>query len=210
VFRLFDRLTARVPGPKLADEALLLRLPEMRDYESYARIREQSRSFLEPWEPIWPEDDLTQAAFQRRVTRAKEDMARDQAYSFLIFHRGDDTLLGGINLVSIRRGAAATAGLGYWMGASHAGRGVMGKAVRLVVDHAFSSLALQRVEAACLSENERSRRLLVSAGFRQEGVARAFLEIAGKRRDHLLFARLAADSVPADARHLPASKGWRV
>lgn len=210
MFRLFNRLTARVPGPELSDGTILLRLPEMRDFENYARVREESRDFLIPWEPIWPEDDLTQAAFQRRVTRAKEDMARDQAYSFLIFHRSDNAFLGGINLVNIRRGAAATAGLGYWMAASHAGRGVMGKAVRLVVDHAFGALALQRIEAACLPENERSRRLLVSAGFRQEGVARAFLEIAGTRRDHLLFARLAADSAPVETRSTPIPKGWQV
>ena len=60
----------------------------------------------------------------------------------------------------------------------------------------FRELGLHRVEAACLPSNEASQRLLRRVGFREEGLARAYLRIAGEWRDHLLFARLYDDRQP--------------
>jgi len=52
---------------------------------------------------------------------------------------------------------------------------------------------LHRVEAACLPINVPSRSLLLRTGFQQEGYARNYLLIDGKRQDHLLFAILKED-----------------
>ena len=49
------------------------------------RLREASRNFLTPWEPTWPDDDLTRGAFRRRLKRYAEDQRSDFAYAFLIF-----------------------------------------------------------------------------------------------------------------------------
>jgi ribosomal-protein-alanine N-acetyltransferase len=56
---------------------------------------------------------------------------------------------------------------------------------------AFGRLGLHRLEAACLPENEPSRRLLMRAGYELEGRASAYLKINGDWRDHLLFGRVA-------------------
>ena len=40
---------------------------------------------------------------------------------------------------------------------------------------------------ARLPENHASHRLLLKSGFREEGMARAYLKINGSWRDHLLF-----------------------
>ena len=55
------------------------------DFSAWAHLRAQSRDFLTPWEPTWPDDDLTRAAFRRRLRRQAEEMARDESFSFLIF-----------------------------------------------------------------------------------------------------------------------------
>ena len=54
-------------------------------------------------------------------------------------------------------------------------------------DFAFRSLGLHRLEAACIPENAPSRRLLIKAGFDEEGFAKAYLKINGVWRDHVLF-----------------------
>ena len=59
---------------------------------------------------------------------------------------------------------------------------------------AFGNLRLHRIEAACLPHNGASVRLLEATGFRREGLARAYLRIAGQWQDHLLFALLESDS----------------
>jgi ribosomal-protein-alanine N-acetyltransferase len=176
-------------------DGVYLRPAEMRDYAAWAELRQASRAFLTPWEPTWPPDDLTRAAFRRRIRRHSDELSRDEAYPFLLFREGDHRLVGGLTLGQIRRGVAQTATLGYWMGETFAGRGYMSGAARAAVEFAFATLRLHRVEAACLPENAASVRLLESVGFRREGLARSYLRINGEWRDHLLFAILETDPV---------------
>lgn len=178
---------------RIRGEGLYLRHPLPGDYESWTRLRAQSRAFLEPWEPVWPPDDLTRGAFRRRLRRYQRDIREDAAYPFLIFRQGDGRLLGGCTLSNVRRGVAQMASLGYWVGEPHAGRGVMTGAVRALLPYAFDELKLHRIEAACLPTNEPSRRLLLRCGFTQEGYARSYLRINGAWQDHILFAILRDD-----------------
>lgn len=180
-------------------------MPHDQDYSAWADLRGSSRAFLQPWEPIWPEDDLTPAAYRRRMARLRREIFADQTYPFFLFeHVGVGSasndqpgrLLGGLTLSNIRRRAAMTATLGYWMGALHAGKGLMSRAIPALCRHAFRHFALERIEAACLPENLASIRVLEKSGFRREGLARQYLSIAGVRRDHLLFAILKSDLRP--------------
>jgi ribosomal-protein-alanine N-acetyltransferase len=180
-------------------EGVYLRPSELRDFAEWAALREQSRAFLTPWEPVWPADDLTRASFRFRVRRHAEEMARDEAYSFLLFREEDNVLLGGLSFGYVRRGVSQSASLGYWMGAPYAGKGFMTRAVSAASRYMFERQGLHRIEAACLPTNEPSRRLLTRVGFRQEGYARSYLNINGEWRDHLLFALLDTDMVQPKA-----------
>jgi [ribosomal protein S5]-alanine N-acetyltransferase len=193
---LFGLTRPMSPELLLRGDGLYLRPATPSDYVAWSRLRAASRSFLEPWEPTWPEDDLTRAAFRRRLRRQEEDMARDEAYSFLIIDNAADELLGGVTLGGVRRGVSQSGTLGYWMGAPHAGKGRMTRAVTTIVDFAFSRLRLHRIEAACIPENAPSIALLERNGFRREGFARGFLKINGAWRDHLLFALVEGDARP--------------
>jgi [ribosomal protein S5]-alanine N-acetyltransferase len=190
---LFGLTRSVSPEPLLRGEGLYLRPATPTDFSSWSRLRAASRAFLEPWEPTWPDDDLTQAAFRRRLRRQDEDIARDEAYAFLIFDQTSDELVGGITLGGIRRGVSQSGTLGYWMGAPHAGKGRMTRAVAAAVEFAFVKLRLHRVEAACIPDNSPSIALLERNGFRREGYARGYLKIDGAWRDHVLFALVESD-----------------
>lgn len=177
------------PSLRLEAQRLYLRPPRPQDWASWADLRAESRAFLTPWEPSWPADALSRRSFMQRLRSQVSDWREDRGYTLLMFAR-DDTLLGGISLTHVRRGVAQTASLGYWIGEPFARQGFMKEAVFAILQFAFGSIGLHRVEAACLPSNEASRRLLETAGFRQEGFARAYLRIAGAWRDHLLFAIL--------------------
>lgn len=118
------------------------------------------------------------------------------AWPLFIFDGEDEALLGAVTLSNIRRGVAETGTLGYWVGQPHAGRGVGTTAVRAMLAYAFGPLKLHRVEAACLPTNYASRRVLEKAGFRHEGLARAYLKINGRWADHLLFGVLNTEFAP--------------
>lgn len=190
---LFGLTRSVSPEPLLRGEGLYLRPATPTDFSSWSRLRAASRAFLEPWEPTWPDDDLTQAAFRRRLRRQDEDIARDEAYAFLIFDQTSDEMVGGITLGGVRRGVSQSGTLGYWMGAPHAGKGRMTRAVAATVEFAFVKLRLHRVEAACIPDNAPSIALLERNGFQREGFARGYLKIDGAWRDHVLFALVESD-----------------
>ena len=170
----------------------------MVDYAEWARLRENSREFLTPWEPIWPIDDLTRPAFRRRLRRYSRELREDSSYPFFLFETETDQLLGSCIISNVRRGVAQSCSLGYWVGEEYAGMGFMTKAVQAIIPYVFDRLGMHRIEAACLPSNERSQRLLRRVGFSEEGRARQYLRINGEWQDHLQFAMLASDPRPQE------------
>ena len=187
---LLDWIT---PGDslRLQGEGIEIRPPRPSDFPEWRDLREASRAFLQPWEPTWAEDDLTRAAWRRRLASYARDIDLGLAFPFLVFRKSDGALTGGITLSNIRRGVAQMGTVGYWCGAPFTRQGLTLSAVRAVTTFAFRTLALHRLEAACIPENAPSRRLLGQAGFSEEGLARAYLKINGDWRDHVLFGLVA-------------------
>jgi ribosomal-protein-alanine N-acetyltransferase len=176
---------------RLEGAQVRLRPHRASDFNEWAALREESRGFLQPWEPTWPADDLTRGAYRRRLAAYAQDMERGVAYPFLVFQRGDNAMVGGITLSNIRRGVAQMGSIGYWVGVPYARRGHTVDAVRAVTRFCFERLRLHRVEAACIPTNIASQAVLRRAGFENEGLARAYLMIDGTWRDHLLFGLIA-------------------
>ena len=186
----FRTINFSEPLPSIEGDGVMLRTPQITDFEEWAALRETSRDFLTPWEPTWPIDDLTRAAFRRRIKRYTEELRSDQGYAFLIARNSDGTLVGGLTLANIRRGVAQAGSLGYWTGLPFVRQGYMTAAVRAVIPFAFGSLRLHRLEAACIPSNSGSIKLLEKTGFVREGYAREYLCINGIWQDHLLYAHL--------------------
>jgi ribosomal-protein-alanine N-acetyltransferase len=174
-------------GLRIEGEGVRLRPPRASDYAEWREVRAASRGFLQPWEPTWPADDLSRAAFRRRLLAYARDREAGVAYPFFVFRASDDALCGGITLSNVRRGVAQMGSIGYWCGKDFTRQGLTLGAVRALSEFSFRSLALHRLEAACIPENAPSRALLAKAGFVEEGFARAYLKINGAWRDHVLF-----------------------
>ena len=173
--------------PELQTDRLTMRPPQMRDFEQWARLRSDSQAFLSPWEPQWSRDHLTSRAFRNRVIWAERAIRQGEAYPLFLFRQKDGQIVGGVTLSNIRRQPAQAATLGYWVGEAYAMQGYMTEALTMVREHAFATLDLSRLEAACLPSNTASRRLLERCEFKYEGVAQAYLQIDGRWCDHLLF-----------------------
>ncbi len=174
-------------GLRVEGEGICLRPPRASDYIEWRELRAVSRAFLQPWEPTWPADDLSRAAFRRRLIAYSRDREAGAAFPFFVFRNDDGALTGGITLSNVRRGVAQMGSVGYWCGKPYARNGHTLAAVRALSDFAFRTLSLHRLEAACIPDNAPSRRLLAKAGFEEEGFAKAYLKINGAWRDHVLF-----------------------
>ena len=80
--------------------------------------------------------------------------------------------------------------IGFILRASCHGRGYAREAVAAVIDHAFRSLGLRRIEADVDPRNETSIRLLEGLGFVREGVLRERWCVDGEITDTLLLGLL--------------------
>lgn len=172
----------------LSGQGVSLRFPVKDDFQEWVHLRIASRSFLEPWEPTWPDDEFSQSAFRYRIRRYRDLREDDLCYPYFIF--AENSLVGAVTLSNVRRGVAQAGTLGYWIGEPFTRRGYMHRALSLLVPHCFAGLGLHRVEAACLPRNQASIGLLEKAGFEREGYARSYLQIAGTWEDHLLYAKV--------------------
>lgn len=186
--------------PALKGERVMLRMPVSADYPEWARLRNDSRAFLEPWEPSWAPDELERSSWRYRLKRYRDDRARGSALAFFIFELRSGALLGGVTLGNIRHGVAQSGHIGYWIGEKYAGQGYMLDALGALTRHAFETMRLHRIEAACIPGNTRSIRVLEKAGFTREGLLRSYLKINGGWQDHYLYALIADDPRGARAR----------
>ena len=179
-----------LPDIIIPEAHIYVRTTRADDYMEWANLREKNMMRLKPLEPKWMKNALTPEFFERRLKRQAKDWKNDAAYCFLIFEKGSDIMVGGVNLNNVIRGAAQNASLGYWICAEYEGKGYMREAVRGVTQYAFDILKLRRINAACLPHNERSKNLLFSLGFEEEGFAKKYLQINGVWQDHILFGKV--------------------
>lgn len=100
----------------------------------------------------------------------------------------DRAAVGGIGIALHSDIERVSAELGYWLGESFWGRGIMSEAVRAMTRHAVETFQLTRVFAVPFESNVASHRLLEKAGYLLEGRLRRCAIKEGKVIDQLLYA----------------------
>ena len=112
---------------------------------------------------------------------------------FAIEHDGE--LVGQLMVSNIVHGAQRSGVIGYWVSEHVAGRGIAPAAVAMTVDHCFDTLLMHRLELCIRPENTASLRVAAKLGLRSEGLRPRYIHIAGRWRDHEVFA-VTAEEVP--------------
>ena len=175
----------------LETERLVLRTPRLEDAKAIAtlandrRIAENTRRIAHPY----------------TIDHAEEFIAshRDEGGELVfVITLGNGTIIGSCGIASADAGAPE---LGYWLGLPFWGKGYATEAVRAVIDHAFTELAHDALQAGARVTNPPSRRILEKCGFQWTGVG-------------LCRIRAIASSAPIDQfrleRRIWASlKSWR-
>ncbi|MFC0547215.1 GNAT family N-acetyltransferase [Kutzneria chonburiensis] len=171
-----------------------LRPPRLFDASTWSRIRIRERSHLENWEPTAPgswEERNGVLAWPSQWSALRGLARRGQTLPFMILV--DGVLAGQVTVGNVLRGSLRSAWVGYWVDSEVTGGGVATAATALVVDHCFRNAALHRIEATVRPENTPSVRVLTKLGFREEGLFRRYLDVAGGWRDHICFALTAEE-----------------
>jgi ribosomal-protein-alanine N-acetyltransferase len=183
----YDPYTQCLPDIKLETERLVVRTPQFEDVDEWIEARSKNKRFLKPFEPTWPRSYLTKDFQIKRYSRQMREWASDHRYAFLVCDKKTGYIVGGVNVNNVTRFASQTAAFGYWIDKNFQQKGYMTEAVAIMVDFGFDILDLKRLEIACLLDNKKSQRIAEKLNFREIGIAKKYLEINGKRQDHVLF-----------------------
>lgn len=178
---------------KLVGEKIYIRLSEISDAEAYVKLHTNNREFFQSYAPKRNEDYFTVETQKKIIEDNIEQSENDTKYSFGIFLKETDELIGNIALTEVLRGPLQSCYVGYYLDERCNGKGYMTEAVKLVVDYAFKELVLHRIEAGVMPHNLRSMKVLEKAGFHKEGIAKKNVMINGVWQDHQVLAIVAED-----------------
>jgi ribosomal-protein-serine acetyltransferase len=83
--------------------------------------------------------------------------------------------------------------IGYWLHGAFEGRGIMTRACRAVIDHAFGDLGLNRIRILCATDNLRSQGIPQRLGFQREGLVREAEKLTDRFADLIIYGMLARE-----------------
>lgn len=152
----------------IASQRLRLRAVERGDLEDLMAVNGDAEvtRFL-PYDTWRSMQDAT-AWLDRMLALAATGTGRQ-----LVIERSEDGRIIGTALIFRFDAGSARAELGYVLGRAFWHQGYMREALASLVDHAFSRLALRRLEAEVNPDNAASCRVLEALGFVREGTLRA-------------------------------------
>lgn len=171
----------------MTSDEVTVRPLALSDASAWRDARRRNVAWLRPWDAtVPPGADARPTTFRALVRRLHRQARAGTTYPFAI--DVDGRFAGQVTVNNIVRGSAQFASIGYWLDREYAGRGVMPRAVALVIDHCFTQAGLHRIEIAIRPENSNSLRVVEKLGLREVGYAPKFLHIDGAWRDHRLYA----------------------
>jgi [ribosomal protein S5]-alanine N-acetyltransferase len=121
------------------------------------------------------------------IERQRGRWAEGAGFSFAVAERDGDQAVGQVGLW-LRGLAEGRATAGYFVAASARGRGIAAAALTAVTAFGWTIPQLHRIELHIEPWNTASVRTAENAGYLSEGLLRSHTEIAGQRRDMLLYA----------------------
>jgi carbamoyl-phosphate synthase large subunit len=172
---------------RLSDE-VVLRVLRGEDAEELDAVIDANREHLARFMPWAAEHTI--ADTRGFLDSKRVQLASNDGFECAIVRDGRIVGVVGFHAVNWRDRSTT---LGYWLAADEQGRGTMTAAVRVMVDHAFRSMGLNRVVINAADHNDRSRAIPQRLGFVEEGTARQAVNVGGRYFDDVVYAMLAED-----------------
>jgi RimJ/RimL family protein N-acetyltransferase len=154
-----SRILRESSTPVLATERLVLRAPRHEDAKAIAHLANDRRIAENTTRIPHPYQVTDATSFIAEVNRT------DGEFAWLITL--DEAPIGACGLAQLDGPAPD---LGYWLGAPYWGNGYATEAARAVIDHAFTELGHEVLQAGARVTNPASRRVLEKCGFQWTGV----------------------------------------
>jgi ribosomal-protein-serine acetyltransferase len=175
--------------PLQIDRDVRLDLLEPRHSLELFKLVDSNRTHLREWLPF-VDDYRSVGAATQFITRNREE---NSGTTSLVTGIWAGEILAGVVTFDYIDWSNRAALIGFWLGKSLQGRGMMTRACSALIDLAFNVLGLNRVEISCAFENMRCRLVPERLGFTQEGVSRQREWLYDHFVDTVSYSMLASD-----------------
>ena len=152
------------------------------------KLVDSNRTHLREWLPFIDAYQSVTAATQF-ITRNREESSGTR----LAMGIWVGEMLAGIMTYDYIDWSNRAALIGFWLGKSFQGIGIITRTCSELIDLTFNELGLNRVEISCALENRRCRLVPERLGFKQEGVSRQREWLYDHFVDTVSYSMLASD-----------------
>jgi ribosomal-protein-serine acetyltransferase len=169
------------------DDEIELSLPEDADAGTVFALIDANRAFIGR-HLRWMETARTVDDTRAWIRQVRRAFATGDQVTALIWHRGE--FAGVVDLWHISR-PSRWGEIGYWLGETFTGKGIMTRTVRAFVDYAFKAWGLHRIAILCTTENPKSAAVPERLGFVHEAVLRDARFLHDRRLSFAVYGMLA-------------------
>ena len=159
----------------------------------------RNANHLDRWEPARPAHFHHADSWHKRYKIDKAEMKAGRSLKWVALQPAGDRVIGVCNYTQIYRGPFQSGTLGFSIDAECQGEGLMHEIADRTLRFMFEKVGLHRIAATHMPANHRSAKLLDRLGFAKEGLAPAYLKIAGRWEDHVLRAKINPADIAAES-----------
>ncbi|MGP4070049.1 GNAT family N-acetyltransferase [Halobacillus sp. B29] len=161
-----------------------LRLLEVRHAEELFRLTDSSRDSLRQWLP-WIDATKTVENSKEFIESTLKQFCNNDGFQAGIWYKGELAGVAGLHTINWSNRSTS---IGYWLGESFQGKGLMTQACQAIVDYCFHELDLRRIEIQAATENEKSLAIPHRLGFKKDGCLEKSERLYDEYVDHDVFA----------------------
>ena len=173
----------------VVSDQCVLELLDLSDADELFHLTELNRSYLREWLP-WVDNVKRLEDTRAFIRAARSQVSQNNGAQFSIRCNGRIVGIVGHHQIDWRNRLTS---LGYWLGESDQGQGLVTAAIRVLVDQAFALARINRVEIRCAVGNYKSRAVPQRLRFLEEGVLRDAEWLYDHYVDHVVYSMLARD-----------------
>lgn len=168
------------------DTEIRLGLLEPRHAGELAAVVRRNAHFLGRWLPFATEE-YGEAEAKEYIQRSLRQFAANMGLQAGILRDGRVVGMVGLHLVDWNNRSSS---LGYWLAQSENGQGIMTRAAGGLIDYAFGSLHLHRLEIRAAEDNLASQRVAERLDFAREGVLNGVARHEDQYLNDVIFGRI--------------------
>lgn len=150
--------------PRKDGGGVVLELLDEAHVREFYHLAMVNRDHIRPW-MSWLNDDFSYETVIELIRNSRASYHRGEGCWMGI--RLSTGILAGCAIFSTLFQMQRCAEISYWLDERQQGKGLAQRACRSLIEHAFNARNLERIDARCHCDNERSRAVVATLGFRE-------------------------------------------